>query len=334
MFRHIYIRKLIFFVVLIGAMSVLCSCIFGKTNQTYNFKRQQKTSDTLDELRQQAFALLQIGKWNEAIEIFAKILQSEPKDPLTLYGNALALFNLQKVDDANANLDTAIEVLEKSQTNNALLADSLVLSAVISAVKKDNSDAIIKLQRAVKIIPNHFDANFSLGRAYFGNNDLINSLISFRRAVEIQPQNIRANFFLATTAERAGNYDEALKTYQEILRFYPNSFDGNLGLGVLLIKTEGNKSENGLKALQKAIEINPREYESRVALGKVLIGINRFPEAIENLQKAGELQPENPESYYQLAIAFKKNGQKAEAEAVLQKVKSIHSNRRNLNVKN
>jgi tetratricopeptide (TPR) repeat protein len=333
MFRHIYIRNLIFFVVLISAMFVLCLCVFGKAAQC-NFKGQQTTADTLDELRQQAFALLQAGKWTEATEIFAKILQSEPREPLTLYGNALALFNLQNVDEANTNLKTAIAVLEKSQTNNALLADSLVLSAVISAVKKDNADAVTKLQKALKIIPNHFDANFSLGRAYFGNNDLTNALISFRRAVEIQPQNIRANFFLATTAERAGNYDEALKTYQEILRLYPNSFDGNLGLGVLLIKTEGNKSENGLKALQKAVEINPNQYEVRVALGKVLIGISRYSEAIENLQKAGELEPDNPESYYQLAIAYRKNGQKAEAEAVLQKVKTIHSNRRNLTVKN
>ncbi len=329
-----YIKKLNLIIVPLGAVFILFSVAVGNVGQFYQTTRARGYKADSEELRQQAFAFLQIGNWAEATKIFTMILETEPREPLTLYGNSLALFNLQQTETAELNVLTAIEVLEKESTNNPLLADCFVLSAVISAKKKNNSDAVLKLRQAIKIAPNHFDANFSLGRAYFGNNDLDNALMFFRRAVELQPQNFRAIFFLATTAERAGNSDEALKTYREILRLYPNSSDGNLGLGVLLLKMSGEKSEEGLKALQKAVVLNPNQYESRVVLGKTLIALNRFSESVEHLQKAGELVPENPESYYQLAIAYRKSGKKSEADEVLQKVKKIHASRRNATVKN
>jgi Flp pilus assembly protein TadD len=318
----------------LGAILLLFSGAIGNTGQFYQTKSAAVYEDDSEELRRQAFVFLQAGNWTEATKIFTKILETEPREPLTLYGNSLALFNLRQTEPAELNVLTAIDVLEKDGASNPLLADCFVLSAVISATKKNNEEAVLKLQKAIKIVPNHFDANFSLGRAYFGNNDLDNALMFFRRAVEIQPQNFRANFFLATTAERAGNSDEALKTYREILRLYPNSSDGNLGLGVLLLKTAGEKSEEGLKALQKSVALNPNQYEARVVLGKTLITLNRFSEAVDNLQKAGELAPENPESYYQLAIAYRKSGKKTEADEVLQKVKKIHASRRNTTVKN
>ncbi|NJM54247.1 MAG: tetratricopeptide repeat protein, partial [Blastocatellia bacterium] len=108
----------------------------------------------------------------------------------------------------------------------------------------------------------------------------------------------------------------------------PNNADGNLGLGVLLIKTEGDKSAKGLAALQKAVSLNPNLYEAQITLGKTLIRLNRASESIEPLQKAAKLAPNNPEPHFQLAIAYRKLGKKAEAEAENAIVKKIHESRR------
>jgi Flp pilus assembly protein TadD len=101
-----------------------------------------------------------------------------------------------------------------------------------------------------------------------------------------------------------------------------------LGLGVLLIKTEGDKSEKGLAALQRAVFLNPNMYEAQITLGKTLIKLNRASESILNLQKAAELAPGNPEPHFQLAIAYRKLGKKEEAEAENSIVKRIHESRR------
>lgn len=288
----------------------------------------------LDEIRKKGFAFLQAGDWDSASSVFEKALAIEPKDASSLYGKALALFNLKQIPEAEARLETVFAVLSSSKENDQLLADSLVLSAVISAVENQNSLAVDKLERAIKLVPTHFDANLSLGRAYFGNGDVERSIIAFRRAVFIQPGHIKARFFLATALEREGNSTDALKEYRAILRLDPNNVEGNLGLGVLLLKTEGDTSSEGLNALQKAVASNDRLYEGQITLGKILVRLNRVADAIEHLKKAVELAPNNPEPHFQLSIAYRRLRKRSEADAETEIVKKIHESRRGVSNQN
>ncbi len=288
-------------------------------------------NQSLDGFRTKGFAYVQSGEWELAKEEFEKALAIAPTDALCLYGKGLALFNLKRSAESEITLNTMFSLVAKTKENYHVLADSLVLSAVISAVGNKNSVAIEKLEMAIKLVPNHFDANFSLGRAYFGNGEIDKSVNSFRQAVSIRPQDIRGHFFLATALERVGSTQEALAEYRKVLEINPKSAEGNLGLGVLLLKTEGDKSEYGLSTLQKAVAANPNLYEAQITLGKTLVRLNRANEAIDYLKKAAELAPNNPEPHFQLAIAYGKLGKKAEAEAETEIVKMIHENRRGIN---
>lgn len=319
-----------------GLVSVLCllagNCLFVKAQTNSNQAGKNSLVNVqqrdLTELRQRGFAFLQKGDWSEAHKVFEEILTQTKNDPLTFYGNALALFNLKRVSEAENNCDSAIEILTKTNENPANLVDSLVLSAVISATKDKTGEAIEKLKRAIKLGPKHFDANFSLGRAYFGNGDVGNAVKSFRQAVLIQPENLRARYFLASALERDGAMEEALAEYRAAVKLNPNFAEGNLGLGVLLLKLEGDSSVEGIEALQKALLLNPNLYEARINLGKTFIRLNRPAEALEHLQKAAELAPKNPEPHYQLALAYRKTGKPKEAAEQLRIVKKIHESRR------
>jgi tetratricopeptide (TPR) repeat protein len=304
------------------------------------FAQAEKTTGTdiirqqsLDEIRKKGFAYLQTGNWEFAGAAFEKALAIDPKDALSLYGESLALFNLKQVQAADSKLEAVFEILAANKENNQLLADSLVLSAVISAVQNKNSLAIDKLEKAIKLVPAHFDANFSLGRAYFGNGDLDRSISAFRRAVSIQPNHLKARFFLATALELDGNSTDALKEYRAILQLDPENAEGSLGLGMLLLKIEGDKSTEGLNALQRAIALDDKLYEGQVALGKTLVRLNRTTEAIAHLKKAVDLAPNNPEPHFQLSIAYRKIRMKSEADAETEIVKRIHENHRRVSNK-
>lgn len=286
--------------------------------------------DDFDQLRKTGFDLIRAGKWLEAHLIFEQILLSLPKDATSLYGDALALFNLQRLPEAESAVGSAVEILSQEKTNSNLLADVLVLSAVISATQKDNRTAIDKLLKAVKLSDNHFDASLTLARTYYGQGNTEKAVEYFKRAVKIQPANIQAKFFLATALERIGNDREALQEYRAILKIAPENANGNLGLGVLLIKLEGNASAEGLKALQKAVAINENLYEAQITLGKALLRSNLLEQAIVHLKKATEINPLIPEPHYQLALAYRKLGKKKEAENQMQIVKRIHETRRNV----
>lgn len=306
--------------------------VSAQVNKNVSQKQIQKD---LNLLRQKGFGFLQRKNWSEANIIFEQALAKFPNDYVSLYGNGLALFNLRQIKKADENLIKAIDVITKDQTaNQRILVDSYVLSAVISATQKQNSVAIEKLLKAVKIAPKHFDANLTLGRAYFGNGDIANAVKYFQEAVKIKPSNLQARFFLATSLERIGSLQVALEQYREVVKINSNYAEGNLGLGVLLINLEGTDSVEGLNALKKAVELKGNLYEARLTLGKTLVKLNRSAEAIEHLQKAVELAPNNPEPHYQLALAYRKSGKKAEAAEQMKIVKSIHAARRGVSSKN
>ncbi len=295
--------------------------------ETIKKLQTRPTAENLAAAGKVGFALLGENKFEEAETIFSAILAKFPADGLSLYGKAVGLFNLKQYAEAEIWTAKANAVFEK-QKNNAALADVLVLSAVISAVTGKNAAAIEKLKKAVALVPTHFDANLSLGRAYFGNGNLTDSIASFRAALKQQPRHIKANFFLASALERNGDTADAVNIYRELIKIAPDFVEGYLGLGVLLVKTSGANLSEGVENLQKAVEMNPNLYEAQVTLGKTLLQQNEPERALIYLQKAVRLLPDNPEPRYQLIQAFRKLGKKSEAEAEQAIIKKIHEKHR------
>ena len=328
------------FVLKFIALLIFCQCdVFAQNsndNQSFliaeTIKKLQTsaTSENVSNARNIGFDLLKSNDFVQAETIFVEILDKSPGDGLSLYGKALSSFNLRRYVEAETAVAAANNLFEK-QKNNPALSDGLVLSAIIFAVKGNNAAAIEKLKKAIEIMPSHFDAQFSLGRAYFGNGDLENAVAAFRRAAALQPKNVKANFFLATALERKGDSAAALNAYRELIKIAPNVADGYLGLGVLLIKTDGADSPEAIKSLQKAVAINENLYEAHLNLGKILLQQNKSNEALIHLQKAVELLPNNPEPHYQLLRVYRKLGKKAEVEMEQAIIKKIHENHRGTN---
>lgn len=290
---------------------------------------------TPDQMRTSGFDALRSGRYEEAEKIFNDALVLQPNDQQSLYGKALALFNLRKIDDAEEiarrsaglALDSANEHGQES-ANRA--ADALTLLGVIQAVRGDRLAALESVKQAVKLSPRNFDAQFALGRAYYGLGRIPDAIQAFRQAVDLRTDHAQARFFLATSLERAGDSESALASYRELIKLAPQKVEGHLGAGVLLTKSSGAKLRDGIEELKLAIALNPDLYETRAALGKALIRDGRPDQAVEHLRVAARLEPNNPEPRYQLALAYKKLGKIAEANdefAAVQKINADHRKR-------
>jgi Flp pilus assembly protein TadD len=276
------------------------------------------------------------GRFAEASELFAAVLQKTPRDGLALYGAALAAFNLNRLNDAESLAGSAVEVLLPAGTNASLMspmqrqraADALVLSAVVIAVKGDDKRSLTLAQQAVSLAPDHFDAQFTLGRAFFSSGDYANAVKAFRVATRLKANDARALFFLGTALERAGEIEGALAVYRELIAKQPNAAEGHLGYGILLVKQSGDRATEGIKELTRAISINPDLYEARVTLGRTLLSKGQVSESLEHLIRASELAPGNPEPHYQLSIAYRRLGRKDDAAREAAIVQQIHESRR------
>lgn len=277
--------------------------------------------------------LLKTNRFSEGVQLFVALAEKRPNDARVLYGLALATFNTGRVPQAEPLARRAVDVaLTEAGANEAeraqRSADALVLLAVILAVRGDDAAALKAVQQAVRLAPAHFDAQLALGRALFGMGDTTGAIRAFQAAKVLQPRNAQVLFFLATALERSGDIKAALAAYRELIAVNQDTSEGHLGLGVLLLKRGGSEADEGLKELERALQINPNLYEARVALGRALNSRGRWSDALEHLLRAAALAPENPEPHYQLSIAYRRLGRKEDAANEATIVKRIHESRR------
>lgn len=283
--------------------------------------------------------LLVAKRYSEAYELFTAFLDRWPRESAALYGAALAAFNLGRPAEAEPLARAAAEDLNKNANANGngvvadrnerlLGADALVLLAVVQGARGEDTEALKTVQRAATLAPEHFDAQFTLGRALYGAGDTAGAAQAFRAALKLRPDDARALFFLATALEGAGDTDAALAAYRDLSRQHPQAAEGHLGLGVLLIKRGGAEVEKGIEELRVAVRIDPTQYEAQVTLGRALLNQKLTVEAIDHLKRAAELAPGNPEPHYQLALAYRRVGQNDKAVAETAIVKQIHGSRR------
>ena len=283
--------------------------------------------------------LLVTQRYAEASELFEALLEKSPREPVVLYGAALAAFNLRRAERAESLVRLATEIylggIPDNDTGKLVsakqrlpAADALVLLAVILGARGDDAQALKTVQRAVAIAPEHFDAQFTLGRALYGMGDSVAAVKAFQSALKIRPDHAKALFFLATTLESAGDSDAALAAYRDLAQRQPQATEGHLGLGVLLIKRGGTNVTKGIEELRTAVRIDPNLYEAQVTLGRALLMQKLAGESIQYLLRAAELAPNNPEPHYQLALAYRRLGQTEKALEESAIVKRIHEARR------
>lgn len=324
------------------AISAFCTLVVAQDKQAISPAEvaqaiQRVRASTTDNVIAEAVAigrlLLRSGRFSEASQLYNVLDEKKPNDAGILYGLALATFNTGKVTEAELIIRKSIDVAvkeRKAQDADGVqrAADALVLLGVILAVRGEDAAALKAVQQALSLAPNHFDARLALGRALFGMGDNSGAIQAFQAARVLQPTNGQVLFFLATALERSGDINAALSMYRELIAIKPDSYDGHLGLGVLLLKRGGQEGDEGLKELERALEINPNLYEGRVALGRALVVRGRWNDAVAHLLRAAALAPDNPEPHYQLSIAYRRLGRKEDAAKEAAIVKRIHESRR------
>jgi tetratricopeptide (TPR) repeat protein len=285
--------------------------------------------------------LLKEKRYADAAEIFQSVLESSSSETRALYGAALALFNLGNPTEAEPLAKTAADILTSAVSKPAVrvppeqrgrAADALVLQAVVEAVRGKNADALKSSGLAVRIAPEHFDAQFTYGRALYSTGDMSGAAKAFRRAVALNPRDARALFFLGTTLEKTGDLEDALSSYRRIIAIQPQAPEGHLGAGTLLIRRGGAGGDEGINELERAVAIDGNLYEARVTLGRALLTRGRLTQAVEHLVRAAELAPENPEPHYQLSLAYRRLGLSDKAAQETAAVRRIHEARRIPNV--
>ncbi|MBR3605328.1 MAG: tetratricopeptide repeat protein, partial [Candidatus Gastranaerophilales bacterium] len=165
-----------------------------------------------------ASCLSRIGEKEQAIENFNKVIELRP-DFVEVYKN-LAMIYVEF-----SQLDSAIELIQQALNNPAIEPDYTLnyILATSYMLKKDNSNAIVYLERALELNENHLPIMNSLSSCYMNAGMLDKAAQILEKAFEIDNQNTLTAFNLGVLYQTMENYSEALKFFQISYQLEPST---------------------------------------------------------------------------------------------------------------
>jgi tetratricopeptide (TPR) repeat protein len=145
------------------------------------------------------------------------------------------------------------------------------------------SDALPKLEEAVRLAPDLAEAQSQLGAALLlaGADDRAESHL--RRALEIDPDFVDARYNLGLLAHRRGEAATAAAHFAHAVSVRGDHFDAHLGLGAVL-PALGRRDE-AITHLERALALRPADARPYKRLAALLAAAGRHHEALGVLRR-------------------------------------------------
>lgn len=163
------------------------------------------------------------GRWNDAINIYVKILEKSPQRS-ELYLRLADIYSSQnKLDEAAKALNKAITVDPK----NALLYKKL---SEVYAVQNKPAEALKAIKSALTLENN--DPNYLMAHAKIANwnKKFAEAVKSLEKLVKMEPKNKEARLLLSRSYDWLGEREKALAFYKEYLKNNPANLPAILEL--------------------------------------------------------------------------------------------------------
>ena len=242
--------------------------------------------------------------------VVTRAVSQAPAHPLQ---QALNLFNSGQYQQALVQLSPFVEEHPDSAGAQKLLGMTQFMLG-------KPAEAIATMLKAVRLAPQDADAWYYLGRLYFSKDNATDALAAFRRSLELNPAAVRTVNHLGQTYEALGRFPEAEKAYVDAIALEVQQATKyewpyyNLGL---LYMTHG-KVDEAIPYFRQALGQNPRFTEAKIKLAVALSRKETSQEALDLLQEAVQLEPDNPEAHYRLGLLLTKTGRRDEGERELE----------------
>jgi tetratricopeptide (TPR) repeat protein len=306
-----------FFLALL-ALAMLCTFVLAQENSAEdwykkgrellggvgNFNEAEKAFDKVIELNSSnAFAwdgkgasLSGMGKYEEAVKAYDRALKLMSDDVFTagvMQKKAKALENLGRMDEATEVNKRIVKIADEvinNWTNSsdlANLSNAWQFKGDILVEQGRYEEAVLAYDNATKVDPTNIlfwnSKAYTLGIELCRFNE---SLYSYNRALEINPSDGVALKGKAKILDLTGWHDEAIKVYEEALKSYdqivvknPNSTKRKVLIGDLLLAL--GRYNDSLEAYDITLELKPTSYSALIGKGKAFDALGRHEEAVK-----------------------------------------------------
>ncbi len=118
-----------------------------------------------------------------------------------------------------------------------------------------------------------------------------------------------------------GDYENAMKYFDEAIRNYPRDADAWFGKGFVLYRQ--GKFNEAIKAYDEAIRIDPVNAMAWNNRGLALVNLGMYDDAIECFDTAAGIFPQSADIWYNKGVALEKSKRSSEANDAFDKAKGL-----------
>ncbi len=302
---------------------------------------------------EQAAEAMRLHRFDDAaIEFAAMLASAEFEAAIELKPSLVKAESLLGMSEARSgNFEKALPLLEKTFTregeNEFRQEVGMLLIELYTASL--TPDKAIRTQQALRqAYPSNPEVLYSAYRIY---SDLAGKALS--DLVHAAPNSARLHQVAGELLDSEGNFPRAIDQYHEALEKDPELTGIHRALGVAMLNASQDDAsmlraqkefklelaidpddahseyelgeiywrkhqpEEALKHYSRAVQLRRNFTDALLALGKVWVFQGQADQALQVLQEAVKIDPNNEVAHYRLAQAYRKLGQAAESELEL-----------------
>jgi len=231
---------------------------------------------------QSAFAHHKNGRFDQAEQIYNKILKKHPDNFDAIHMLGVLYFQRGKLGHAKQCIERAVALNRSNAIAHFNLGNVLFQMGGLD-------DAILSYQEVIKLNPQFYEAHFNIGNAYREKGEYDSAIHFYQSTAQLNPHHVDAHYNLGNILIIKKKLNEGIESYNRSISINPNHPDALLNRG-FAFQMQG-KMEKALEDYRLVLKINPTSLEAYSNLGNLLKDLGLPLEAETCFRRALEINP-------------------------------------------
>ena len=233
------------------------------------------------------------------------------------------LYQLSRISEKENNLDQALSYLLAARQIAPNDADILFEFGRICVRKDLYKDAVESLTAAVQLRPDSASFQYVLASAYTSRKEYQRAIPILEHLLEVNPNDSILNYSLGAVQYLNSDLNDAETHLQRSIETDPKQVTSYYYLG--LIKEHIGDTKEAAQIFQSLADRYPDHAPTFLALGEILLGERKYPEARVALERATQLDSSSVKSHYQLGLVLARMGQSEASKKEFALVKNLNT---------
>ncbi|GAB3408863.1 tetratricopeptide repeat protein [Flindersiella endophytica] len=253
------------------------------------------------------------GHSQEELACYDRAIELEPTNAMSWNKKALVLRTLDRPDEALGCLERTIDVVPE---NARILAQK---AAALTELGR-RTEAQPYLENWRELDSTDVGTPLDIGYVLSELGRYEEQLACYEEALETWPDESRLWSNMGVALRELRRFEEAEEAYARALQLSPR--DESILVGRAVLRQRTSQENDALTDLDQALAIAPQSYPAHFQKGCVLLTLARPAEAIKVLERAAELNPDNPDVWWNIMrAAYELNRYEQALKSCLKSVK-------------